>query len=127
MEPFSVHVYPRARVTVAGVGGELDSDSAPGLAARLRPLASQGRPLVLELAGLRFCGCAGLSLLLELHRLATATGGRLLLAAPSPAVRRIVQLTRMQAALPVAESVSEALTTLATAPPATTPDDGVDA
>ncbi len=55
-------------LAVVVVNGELDAGTAPGLGRQLEPLADAGRLLVLDLAGLRFCDCAGLNLFLRLQQ-----------------------------------------------------------
>src|SRR6185437_5193394 len=68
-------VQVRGALAVVAVGGELDIDSAPGLERELAPVADAGRHLILDLAGLRFCDCAGLSLFLRVQQRARAAGG----------------------------------------------------
>ena len=61
-------VRARGALAVVAVSGELDIDSARGLEGELAPVADAGRPLILDLAGLRFCDCAGLSLFLRVQQ-----------------------------------------------------------
>lgn len=102
------------RVAVIVLDGELDTATAtaPGLTERLAPLARTGKSLVLDLAGLRFCECAGLSLFLGLRCRARDAGGSLHPAAPPAAVRRLIAATRLGDALPVAASPAEVITAL---------------
>jgi hypothetical protein len=58
---------PDDRVIVF-LDGELDAATAPGLAEQLAPLAETGSHPILDLAGLRFCHCAGLSLFPRLRQ-----------------------------------------------------------
>ena len=92
-EPLTWYVQERDQLAVVVVDGELDVGTAPGLAADLTPLAEAGRDLILDLAGVRFCDCAGLSLFLRAQKQATAAGGSLHLAA---ATRARPQRTRPQ-------------------------------
>jgi anti-sigma B factor antagonist len=87
-------VQARGEAAVVAVGGELDIDSGPGLEAELAPVADAGRHLILDLASLRFCDCAGLSLFLRVQQRARAAGGSLHLAAPSPRVLRVIAAAR---------------------------------
>jgi anti-anti-sigma factor len=82
--------------------GKLDIATAPGLARQLESLAETGSHLILDLAGLRLCDCAGLSALLRLRQRATAAGGSLHLTALTPALRRLIALVRLHDLLPVA-------------------------
>ena len=58
---------PDDRVVVF-LDGELDAATAPGLAEQLAPLAETSSHPILDLAGLRFCDRAGLSLFLRLRQ-----------------------------------------------------------
>lgn len=73
--------------------GELDMATAPGLDSDVRPLAEAGRDLVVDLAELRFCGCAGLTLFVRWRSRAAAAGGSLCLVAPARIVRRLLTVT----------------------------------
>jgi anti-anti-sigma factor len=83
------------------VNGELDAGTMPGLSEQLESLADSGSHLILDLAGLRFCDCAGLTLFLRMERRARAAGGSLQLAAPTAPVRRLLTLTRLSGVIPV--------------------------
>jgi anti-anti-sigma factor len=99
-------------VTVV-VDGELDIHSAPGLGEALTPAADAGRRLILDVAGLRFCDCAGLSLFLRTQERARAAGGSLHLAAPTASMRRLITVARMSDVLPVTASVADTIAMLA--------------
>ena len=99
-------VQVRGAVAVVAVGGELDIDSAPGLERELAPVADAGRHLILDLAGLRFCDCAGLSLFLRVQQRARAAGGSLHLAALTPRVLRVITAARLADVLPITASVA---------------------
>jgi anti-sigma B factor antagonist len=99
----------RSRVIIA-LDGELDIATAPGLAQLLAPLAKTGSHLIVHLARVRFCDCAGLSLFLRLRRLATAAGGSLQLAAPSQSLRRLIAVTQLRMILPIAANPAHMIT-----------------
>jgi anti-anti-sigma factor len=109
------------------LGGELDIATAPGLARRLAPLADAGSHLLLDLAGVQFCDCAGLSVFLRLRRRVIAAGGSLHLMAPTAAVRRLIVMAGLHDLLPVTAGPAEVLTVLsrdaATGPPRPPPAD----
>ena len=77
------------------MAGELDIGTMPGLEGELGPLASTGSHLILDLAGVRFCDCAGLNLFLRLQRCASAAGGSLHLVTPTASVRRLIAVTKL--------------------------------
>ena len=99
-------VRARGELAVVAVSGELDIDSARGLEGELAPVADAGRPLILDLAGLRFCDCAGLSLFLRVQQRARAAGGSLHLAALTPRVLRVITAARLADVLPITASVA---------------------
>ena len=102
-------VRARSRIIIA-LDGELDIATAPGLAQLLAPLARTGCHLIVHLARVPFCDCAGLSLFLRLGRLATAAGGSLQLAAPSQSLRRLIAVTQLQVILPIAANPAHMIT-----------------
>ena len=121
-------VQARGELAVVAVGGELDIHSAPGLEGDLAPVADAGRHLILDLAGLRFCDCAGLSLFLRVQQRARAGGGSLHLAALTPRVLRVITAARLADVLPITASVADTVAALdeaaIAAPPLPRPGDG---
>lgn len=97
---------------VAAIEGELDVDTAPALSEQLAPLAAAGRCLILDLAGLRFCDCAGLNLFLRLAKSATAADGSLHLAPTTAQVRRLIRVARLSDFLMVADSPADVIAAL---------------
>lgn len=78
---------------VAHLIGELDMTTAHCLVERLRPIATAGRDLVVDLAGISFLGTAGLAALDELDRSATAAGGSIRLSRLPALVWRLFAVT----------------------------------
>ncbi len=114
-EPLTWDVQAGRELTVVVVNGELDAGTVPGLRSQLEPLAGRGGHLILDLAGLRFCDCAGLTLLLLMERRARAAGGSLQLAAPAASVRRLITLTRVGGVLPVTSGTADVIAALESA------------
>ncbi|MFJ5074820.1 STAS domain-containing protein [Streptomyces sp. NPDC088553] len=99
-----------ARTAVLSVGGELDMETAGRLDDRLAEQFGQGRHhLVLDLSGLDFMDSSGLNVLIRSVHRAREAGGDLYLAAPNPAVRRILEITGLTTTLPPHDRVAEAL------------------
>jgi anti-anti-sigma factor len=105
-------IKDRDGLVVVVVDGELDIHSAPGLGEALAPAADAGRHLIVDVAGLRFCDCAGLSRFLRTQERARAAGGSLRLAAPTTSMRRLITVARMSDILTVAASVADAIAML---------------
>ena len=106
------HVRARGELAVVAVSGELDISSGPGLEAELAPVADAGRHLILDLAGLRFCDCSGLSLFLRMQQRARAAGGSLHLAALTPRVLRVIAAAQLADVLPITASVADTVAAL---------------
>jgi anti-anti-sigma factor len=80
------------RVTVAG---EIDLSNSDLLHVRLLNILSTLHPrrIEVDLAGVTFLDCSGLTVLVVLGRAAARTGCRLRITNPQPVVRRVLALT----------------------------------
>jgi len=82
-------------VTVA-VAGELDLATAPLIGDTFHKInGAQPLHVHFDLSGVNFCDAAGLSTFLAADRLLRATGGRLTLIQPSPQIRRLLTITKL--------------------------------
>jgi anti-anti-sigma factor len=85
-------------LTTVVISGELDAAGVPALSARLsQVLARPPRRLVFDLARVAFIDCAATRLIIS-SAASLPGGGRPVLHRPSPAVRRILDLTELGAA-----------------------------
>ena len=83
-------------VVVFRLTGEIDVKSAPLIKQRLEERGAAPRPrAVVTLDGLRYIDSAGLGVLVGALKAYAARGGKLVLAAPRPEVRHILQITRL--------------------------------
>ncbi len=64
--------------------------------------------IVLDLSQLGFCDSAGLRLIVQLHQRTAAAGGWLRLAAPAPAVLRVLTVTNLDQVLDIYPTAGEA-------------------
>jgi anti-sigma B factor antagonist len=88
---------------VVVVTGELDLITRPVLADRLSAvLGTRPRQLVLDLAGTGFMDC-GSARMIALAGRFLPDGGRLIIRRPSPAVRRVLELTGYDAGCEIEE------------------------
>lgn len=78
--------------TVATVRGEVDADNCSELAEQLLGAPAEER-LVVDLAGLTFIDSSGISELLRVSETVTERGQGFQLRDPSPAVRRVLEIT----------------------------------
>lgn len=97
-------------VAVVHGAGTLDRRSVDDLATRLRPLLFAGvRGVVLSLERVEHVHFQALELLIELHRLVRASGGRFALAGASPYVRQILDFGGVPAQVTLVASRTEAV------------------
>ena len=88
---------------VMSLGGEIDLYTAPRLHGELFTLLSGDGPVqvVVDMSGVDFCDSTGMNVLLAAHRRAREQGGDLELAAPRPAVKKILQVTGLESVFTV--------------------------
>jgi len=85
----------QADATVLALTGEIDMQSAGVLRDRVDALEVSSGTLVLDLAGVGFVDSSGLGALLGIKKQQDGGGGRLLLTRLSPAVTRLIEITKM--------------------------------
>jgi anti-sigma B factor antagonist len=86
--------------------GEIDLYTAPKLQADLAAIidgASPATRVVIDMSGVEFCDSTGMNVLLSCLRQVRERGGELELAAPRPAVKKILQVTGLDAVFTVSE------------------------
>jgi anti-sigma B factor antagonist len=93
---------------VVALRGELDIADAASVGAALTAVAARERELIVDLAGLEFIDCSGLTALLLARKQARKAGGDLLLAAPQDQVLRVLAATRLTGVFAVHASVGQA-------------------
>ena len=109
-EDFSMMTWPVEGAMVLSLGGELDIATTSLLTERVRALVGEGYPrIVLDLAHLRFCDCAGLRALLYAREIATEAGGWARLSRVAGLTRHIIEITGLTDALMCYESTSSAV------------------
>jgi anti-anti-sigma factor len=87
--------------------GRLDARTLPHARAALHGAVDAGTgDLVVDVAALEVWDAAGLGLLLGAHHRAARRGRRLVLRDPSPRLRRLVRLARLQRVLTTVETVA---------------------
>jgi anti-sigma B factor antagonist len=80
------------------LGGEIDLYTAPRLHGELVAILSGDEPVqvVVDMSGIEFCDSTGMNVLLAAQRRAREQGGDLELAAPRPAIRKVLQVTGLE-------------------------------
>jgi anti-anti-sigma factor len=98
-------------ITVAELAGDLDIASASALREQFLGLLRPGSGrLVIDLSKVSFCDASGLAVLVNTARRASLLGGFLRLAAVSPQVGRVLQLTGLHRSLAIFPTVQAAAT-----------------
>jgi anti-sigma B factor antagonist len=101
-------------VVVVGVAGELDMASAEELELAIRrELLARPKGLVIDLLGVRFCGSAGLHVLILARQETQSVRTRLRLVVAGAEVVRPLEISGLAQLFRIHRSVSEALASLA--------------
>jgi anti-sigma B factor antagonist len=78
--------------------GEIDLYTAPRLQSELAEVIANAAPeprIIVDMSGVEFCDSTGMNILLSCLRQVRERGGELELAAPRPAVMKILQVTAL--------------------------------
>jgi anti-sigma B factor antagonist len=106
---FDVTVQRSSGTAVVQVAGELDLASAPTLTDALRGLEQPCARVVLDLSRLTFIDSTGLRLALTEQRRAENDGFDFVLAGATEPILRVLRVTGLDVALPMAPDVASAL------------------
>ncbi|GAA0395593.1 anti-sigma-B factor antagonist [Acrocarpospora corrugata] len=92
---------------VMAIAGEIDLYTAPRLQSEFTRLLEETGPdrVVIDMSGVEFCDSTGMNVLLSALKRLKERGGVLEVAAPRPAVRKILQVTGLDSVFTVHESV----------------------
>ncbi|AYL40504.1 anti-anti-sigma factor (plasmid) [Streptomyces fungicidicus] len=110
-DPLSVEVtLPREDVALLTVEGHLDVDTATEFQHHLANQLHHGRRhFLLDLSAVPFMDSSGMNIILRVYQEARDLPGSVHIISPTPAVRRILDLTGVSITVPVSESAEEAL------------------
>ena len=110
---FQVGTWVEESKAIVFVWGEVDCATAPRLAATLADMTEQGRlNLVVDLSGVYFMDSTGLAVLAVAHKRLLQAGGGLVLAGPTPAVRRSVEITGLDKMMTVTDALPKVASAL---------------
>lgn len=110
-DPLSVEVtLPRDDVALLNVSGYLDVDTATELQHHLANQLHHGRRhFLLDLSGVPFMDSSGMNIILRVYQQVRDLPGSVHIIAPTPSVRRILDLTGVSITVPVSKDADEAL------------------
>jgi len=101
---------PREDVALISVEGYLDVDTATEFQHHLANQLHHGRRhFLLDLSAVPFMDSSGMNIILRVYQEARGIPGSVHIISPTPAVRRILDLTGVSITVPVSESLDEAL------------------
>ena len=99
------------RTTVFHLEGEIDTHYAPALRSLLEAKKNaRCTALVLDLSAVRFIDSTGIAVVIEYLRDCAAFDGQFCIAGATSAVRHVLDVVQLEKALPIFESVEEAIT-----------------
>ena len=83
--------------------GDLDLSTSADLWARIDELPGGTPSTVLDLSGLEFVDSSGISCLFRLHQRVADQGGMVIARAPSPQIRRLLEMTQLNRLIAVVD------------------------
>lgn len=105
-----VQVENRDGWAVAHVHGDVDMTTSPRLREQVIQVVLGGQPnVVLDLQGVDFIDSTGLGVVIGLLKRTRTHGGDLRLVSTRTALRKVLELTALDQALPLADSVETAI------------------
>ncbi|MFF4836119.1 STAS domain-containing protein [Streptomyces sp. NPDC001315] len=109
--PLSVEVtVVREDIAQVAVVGHLDLDTATEFQHHLANQLHHGRRhFLLDLSAVPFMDSSGMNIVVRVYQEARDVSGSVHIISPTPAVRRILDLTGVSITVPVSESVDDAL------------------
>ena len=109
--PLSVEVtLPREDVALVTVEGHLDLDTATEFQAHLANQLHHGRRhFLIDLSAVPFMDSSGMNIILRVYQEARVLPGSVHVINPTPAVRRVLDLTGVSLTVPISEKADEAL------------------
>jgi len=105
-----VQVEEQGGWAVAHVHGDVDMTTAPRLREQVIRVVVGGQPnVILDLEGVDFIDSTGLGVVVGLLKRTRSQGGDLRLASTRTSLRKVLELTALDQALPMADSVEAAI------------------
>lgn len=108
--PFSITAEQLGEASVVRLAGSCTMEVAAQVGTRLVEVVAQGAaPVIVDIAALDFIESAGLGGLVAGYVRARKLGSEVFLVSPQPAIRHLLNLTRLTQLFPVFDSVEDAL------------------
>jgi anti-sigma B factor antagonist len=108
--PLQVQVREKGPCAVVRIQGSVSMAQADKLRVRLEELAEKKTPvIVLDLAGMDYISSAGLGAIISAYLKSRHHSGQVRLVRPRPAVRKLLETTRLTKLFDVHDSVEQAV------------------
>jgi anti-anti-sigma factor len=100
-------------ILTLAMNGKLDADSTDGFAASLNGFIDRGdRRIVLDLAGVEYMSSVGLRALIGGAKRLMPLGGKIVLAAPKPRIRQVLEISGFTSIFTITATRDEAAAAL---------------
>ncbi len=109
----NIHLEETPSHTLAKLSGEFEIDDAAQIAEMLQPIVDQANAgLIVDLSGLKQINSAGLGELIALITRSRLSGSHVVIVNPSPFVRQVFNVTRLDTWLEIYEDETAAVAAL---------------
>ena len=103
------HVREERGTLVVELEGEIDLEQSPKARSLLLECVGRGGPVLVDLSAVAYMDSSGVASLVEALQKARASGQLFALAAPSPAVARVLELARLDKVFTIHAKVDDGL------------------
>jgi stage II sporulation protein AA (anti-sigma F factor antagonist) len=104
----NIQVSDASGAAVVSVAGELGPDTAPAFGKALDHLCGKARPVMVDLEGLTRIDGLGLSVLVQAFRRLRDHECALIVVAPTPSVRKVMNASGVEDFMPICRTIDEA-------------------
>ena len=109
ISPLACTFRPLDGAVCLSVTGDLDLAGVPSFLGYLNRASDGGSNLIIDLSRLRYIDSSGINALLAVHKTFARAGRRIVLAAVSPRMLRVLKIISLEQILPVYPTVDAAL------------------
>ena len=96
-------------VSIVSLSGEVDLETSPEARRVLLDCVGQGKPLLVDLSAVTYIDSSGVASLVETYQAARADGGSFALVMISDAVRRVLQLARLDKIFSIYDTIEDGI------------------
>ena len=96
-----IELSERGATLVLRIGGELDAATRTAMEPTVAAAIASAGSVLLDLSELTFCDSSGIAMFIDVHKQALANGTGLAIRRPHPAVRRVIEITGLNALIPI--------------------------